>query len=87
MNDLLRRQTDQSAKLELAREAKEIRESAAFKAAHERARNDVINALASDAMLSTERKIDLVAELRAVDRIAQALKSLADDLSMARRHG
>ena len=74
------------AKLELAREAKETRENQAFKAAHERAKADVINELADETTTSTERKLELIAELRAIDRHANALKSIADDLAMARRH-
>ena len=74
------------AKLELAREAKEIRESEAFKAALEKAKTRIINELTAEAYKPAEHKLALIAELRAFGEVEQELKSIADDLAMARRH-
>ena len=73
-------------KLELAREAKEIRESEAFKTALEKAKQRRIDELLAETAQTTEAKLAIIAELRAFQAVEQELKSIAGDLAMARRH-
>lgn len=75
-------------KRELAKEAKELRESSAFKAALERARQRRIDELLAEstAAQTNEHRLTLIAELRAFLAVEQELKSIADDLIMERRH-
>jgi hypothetical protein len=75
-------------KRELAKEAKELRESPAFKAALERAKQRRIDDLLSEstAAQTTEAKLAIIAELRAFQAVEQELKSIADDLIMGRRY-
>lgn len=74
---------------ELAKVAKELRESDAFKEALEKAKQRRLDELLADAIppLTVEHKLGLIAELRAFQAVEQELKSLADDLIMRRRHG
>lgn len=75
-------------KRELAKEAKELRESPAFKAAVERARQRRVDELLSESAAgqTNEHRLTIIAELRAFQAVEQELKSIADDLIMARRH-
>lgn len=73
-------------KLELAREAKEIRESEAFKTALDKAKQRRIDELLAETAQTTEAKLAIIAELRAFQAVEQELKSIAGDLAMARRH-
>jgi hypothetical protein len=73
-------------KRELAKEARDTRENPAFKTALEKARQRRLDDLMSEATSATERKLELIAELRAFQAVEQELKSIADDLIMERRH-
>ena len=77
MNDL-------SAKRELATEAKDILESKAFDAAKARIKERLLNAVISHS-LTTEQKLDIVAQLQVIDGIANELRAQINDYNAAVR--
>ena len=70
--------TDLQEKRELAQEAKEILESKAFEAAKADLRDRLINTLVTSAP-TTERKLEIVAQIKVIDEIAGQLKALIND--------
>ena len=77
--------TDLQEKRELALEAKEIIESKAFEAAKANLRDRLINTLLTSAP-TTERKLELVAQIKVIDEIAGQLKALINDYNSGVRH-
>lgn len=77
MNDL-------SQKRERADEAKELYASPAFTHALERVRQRLVAELVNAAD-TTERKLEIVAEMKALDSIPGELKSIMNDYVMAKR--
>ena len=71
MNDL-------SQKRELATEAKDILESKAFEAARTGLRDRLVNTLVTTAA-TTEKKLELVAQIKVIDEIAGQLRALINE--------
>jgi hypothetical protein len=71
MNDL-------SAKRELATEAKDILESKAFEKAKADLKDRLVNTLITTAA-TTEKKLELVAQLKVVDEIVGQLRALINE--------
>ena len=71
MNDL-------SAKRELATEAKDILESKAFEKAKADLQDRLVNTLTTTAA-TTERKLELVAQIKVIDEIAGQLRALINE--------
>lgn len=71
MNDL-------SAKRELATEAKDILESKAFEKAKADLKDRLVNTLVTTAV-TTEKKLELVAQIKVIDEIAGQLRALINE--------
>ena len=71
MNDL-------SPKRELATEAKDILESKAFETAKADLRDRLVNTLVTTAA-TTEKKLELVAQIKVIDEIAGQLRALINE--------
>jgi hypothetical protein len=71
MNDL-------SAKRELATEAKDILESKAFEKAKADLKDRLVNTLIT-AAATTEKKLELVAQIKVIDEIAGQLRALINE--------
>jgi hypothetical protein len=71
MNDL-------SAKRELATEAKNILESKAFEKAKADLKDRLVNTLVTTAA-TTEKKLELVAQIKVIDEIAGQLRALINE--------
>ena len=72
-------------KRELALEAKDIIESKAFEAAKANLRERLVNTLLTSAP-TTERKLELVAQIKVIDEIAGQLKALINDYNSGVRN-
>lgn len=80
MNDL-------SERRELSRAAHELLADKVFQTAVEKAKQRRLDELMLETTTSPERKLELISEMRAIEAIAQELKSIDDDSKMLRaRH-
>ena len=77
--------SDLAEKRELALEAKDIIESKAFEAAKANLRERLIGTLLTSAP-TTERKLELVAQIKVIDEIAGQLKALINDYNSGVRN-